>query len=236
LPLLLALALVPAEAVAERAPAHSGAHPGRSRDAAEATASARRIFPGSPSAAPGDLVDRLRERARLPGSKLRSPARLSRARERAFDEALKDPESAATELPKKLQELNEHSDEIRRERRRTVHARWGATAIDARGKSELELHGRRMAQIRRMQFLAVTEREGEKRAQLLERLARLKDLERGRHERAMAVIATGKGAPSGAPSGASNRPFLPSPADLARQSLARRTKAAPASSGQTGTP
>jgi hypothetical protein len=91
-----------------------------------------------------------------------------------------------------LQDLREHSAEVRRERRRSLHARWGEAALGPKAKEELTLHARRMAKIRRMQFLAVTERKGEKRTLLLERLARLKDLERGRHERAMQALVSGQ--------------------------------------------
>jgi hypothetical protein len=89
-----------------------------------------------------------------------------------------------------MRDLREHFDEIRRERRRLAHARWGASALEPKAKDELAVHGRRLAQLRRMQFLAMTERKGEDRKKLLERLARLKDLEQGRHERAMQSLVS----------------------------------------------
>jgi hypothetical protein len=137
---------------------------------------------------PPEMLERLRNRVRMPADGSRASGRASRLRERAFDDAVKDPDGKGAEIAAKMQDLREHSAEVRRERRRTLHARWGGTALEPKAKEELALHARRMAKIRRMQFLAVTERKGEKRTLLLERLARLKDLERGRHERAMQAL------------------------------------------------
>jgi hypothetical protein len=141
---------------------------------------------------PPEVLDRLRKRVRTPADGNRAAGRLARQRERAFDEAVKDPDGKGAELAAKMQDLREHSAELRRERRRSLHARWGEAATSDKAKEELALHGSRMAKIRRMQFLAVTERKGDKRTALLERLARLKDLERGRHERAMQALASEK--------------------------------------------
>ncbi|MDQ2644083.1 MAG: hypothetical protein M3020_09730 [Myxococcota bacterium] len=141
---------------------------------------------------PPEVLERLRKRVRTPADGNRAAGRLARQRERAFDEAVKDPDGKGAEIAAKMQDLREHSAELRRERRRSLHARWGEAATTEKAKQELALHGSRMAKIRRMQFLAVTERKGEKRTALLERLARLKDLERGRHERAMQALAAEK--------------------------------------------
>jgi hypothetical protein len=90
-----------------------------------------------------------------------------------------------------MKEMQEHAHEMRRERRRALHARWGETALSAAAKAELERHGRNLASIRRLQYLTVTERKGEQRAALLERLARARNLERGRHDRAMNALKGG---------------------------------------------
>ena len=150
----------------------------------------RRIFPGERG--PNSILDRLRQHGRLPASGVRAEGRTARARERAFDSALRTPEVAEDKVREKMKEMHEHADEMRRERRRALHARWGESALSAAGKAELERHGRNLASIRRLQYLAVTERRGEQRAALLERLARARDLERGRHERAMEAL---KGSP-----------------------------------------
>jgi hypothetical protein len=155
--------------------------------------SPRRIFPGQ--GGPNDLLERLRKRVRLPAEGMRAEGRKARARERAFEAALKNPETAEEAVREKMKEMQEHSQEMRRERRRALHARWGAVAESAAGKAELERHGRTLARIRRLQFLAVTERSGEARATLLERLARAHDLERGRHERAMQALSEKRGQP-----------------------------------------
>ena len=149
--------------------------------------------PGEHRRLPPEVLERLRNRVRMPADGNRAAGRLARQRERAFDEAVKDPDGKGAEIATKLRDLREHSAELRRERRRSLHARWGQAATSAKAKAELALHGRRMAQIRRMQYLAVTERSGDERAQLLERLARLKDLERGRHERAMQALVAEDG-------------------------------------------
>jgi hypothetical protein len=149
---------------------------------------------------PPEMMERLRSRVRAPAEGNRASGRSARQRERAFDDAVKDPDGKGAEIAAKMQELREHSAEVRRERRRTAHARWGQAALDPKAKEELAVHGRRMAKIRRMQFLAMTERTGEKRSALLERLARLKDLERGRHERAMQAMVARQDPPKPAPS------------------------------------
>ncbi len=148
---------------------------------------------------PPEMLERLRNRTRL--SPDRASGRAVRQRERAFDEAVKDPDGKGAEIAARMQDLRESSAEVRRERRRVLHARWGEAALDPKAKEELTVHARRMAKIRRMQFLAVTERQGEKRTLVLERLARLKDLERGRHERAMQALVGDKPVAKPAPSG-----------------------------------
>jgi hypothetical protein len=124
----------------------------------------------------------------------RGRGRVARSRERAFDQALRGPEVNEPVLREKVQEMRDNADEMRRERRRAAFARWGELAVDPKAKPELERHGRTLARIRRLQFLAATERKGEARSVLLERLARARDLERGRHERAMEALRSGSAA------------------------------------------
>jgi len=178
----LAIALLVFSGAADAAP------PGAAPSAAASSGELR--VRGEHRRLPPEMLERLR--TRLPAGGSRASGRAARLRERAFDEAVKDPDGKGAEISTRMQELRASFDEIRRERRRAAHARWGKTADSAAAKEELALHGRRMAKIRRMQFLAVTERQGEKRDALLERLARLRDLERGRHERAMQVLAGGR--------------------------------------------
>jgi hypothetical protein len=171
----LALSLVCGAAQAEPPP-----HASSSADDLRVRGEHRRL--------PPEMMERLRNRVRSPADGTRASGRLARQRERAFDDAVKDPDGKGAEIAAKMQDLREHSAEVRRERRRAAHARWGQAALGPKAKEELAAHGRTMAKIRRMQFLAMTERTGEKRTALLERLARLKDLERGRHERAMQAL------------------------------------------------
>jgi hypothetical protein len=179
-----------------------------------------------------EFLERLRNRVKLPADGPRAQGRLARQRERAFDFALKNPNTSPEDLRAKLKELQEHPDDMRRERRRHLHARWGATALDPRAKPELEQHARRMARIRRMQFVAATERTAEKRAELLERLSRLRDLERGRHERALQAIAAGKSPDTAAPLLPSlKKPLLPMPSARA---FGVAPKAAPSGSAKGG--
>jgi hypothetical protein len=209
---LPALLLAATAAQAEPAPPASGAFRGRSADAPRPSGSdgVRRVFPGQP----GDLIDRLRNRVKLPSDGPRARGRQARARERAFEQLLKNPDADPEEVRAKLKEMQEHQPELRRERRRALFARWGKTTADPRAKAELELHARRMARIRRMQVLASTERSGEKRTALLERLSRLRDLERGRHDRAMQAIAAGKEPEAGPIVSPSARPVFPNPSAL----------------------
>jgi hypothetical protein len=171
-------------------PARSSGTPleGPPRGAAARSSAAdapRRTFPRE---RPNAMLERLRQHGRLPANGVRAEGRAARARERAFDAALRTPEGTEDDVREKMKEMQEHADEMRRERRRAIHARWGETALSAAAKAELERHGRNLASIRRLQYLAATERKGEERAALLERLARARNLERGRHDRAMNAL------------------------------------------------
>jgi hypothetical protein len=226
LPLLLLAGAAQADPPAQPSGSWRGRNAGLPRP--PASDGVRRVFPGQP----GDqLVERLRGRVKLPADGPRAQGRQARARERAFDQLLKNPEATPEELRAKLKDMEEHRPEMRRERRRALAARWGKTASDARARPELELHARYMARIRRMQFLAATERSGEKRKALLERLSKLRDLERGRHERAMQALAEG-GATSAAITSPSARPVMPNPSAL-RQRLNLVPKAAASSAKES---
>ena len=167
----------------------------------------RRIFPGERG--PNAVLDRLRKHGRLPANGVRAEGRTARARERAFEAALRAPEVAEDEVREKMKEMHEHADEMRRERRRALHARWGETALSPAAKAELERHGRNLASIRRLQYLAVTERQGEQRAALLERLSRARNLERGRHDRAMNALKGSPEASQGTSPRANSKPAAP---------------------------
>jgi hypothetical protein len=190
----VAACLLAGAAQAEPPAKSSGAsheRPPRSAAPRSSADAPRRIFPAG-ERGPNAALDRLRQHGRLPANGVRTEGRTARARERAFDAALRSPEIAEDKVREKMKELQEHAEEMRRERRRALHARWGETALSAAGKAELERHGRNLASIRRLQYLVATERKGEERAALLERLTRLRNLERGRHDRAMNAL---KGAP-----------------------------------------
>lgn len=200
---------------AEPPPRSSGPFRGRPAASAAPAPSAadgrRPIFPGLRG--PDELAERLRGRTKAPDGP-RTKGRLARSRERAYEQTLRKPDATPEEIRQKLAELKEHSADLQRERRRSLHQRWGASAQKPEVKAELERHGRTLARLRRMQFLAATERQGEARAKLLERLGRLVNLERGRHERAMeALVGDERRAvrghlPSSAPRAASSGPRL----------------------------
>jgi hypothetical protein len=182
--------------------------PARSAPPTSSAADAhRRILPGERG--PNAVLDRLRQHGRLPASGVRAEGRTARARERAFDAALRTPEVSEDKVREKMKEMHEHADEMRRERRRALHARWGEAALSAAAKDELERHGRNLASIRRLQYLAVTERKGEQRAALLERLARARALERGRHERTMQALKGSPEASQGTSAEADAKPAAP---------------------------
>lgn len=101
--------------------------------------------------------------------------------------------------------------ERRQEHKKRLIARWGQALRRPDAVAELRHHAERMARLRRLRFLAETEREGKDQEKLLARIDKLIELEQARHERAMQRHQTPPGAPSGAPSGVASAAAAPTP-------------------------
>lgn len=95
------------------------------------------------------------------------------------------------ELKKKIAEWHEARDDRRRDHRARLMSRWGKTLAKADVNDELRLHARRTARLARMEEVAATEKAGDARAKLLERIEKLRKAEDERHKRAMERLASG---------------------------------------------
>jgi hypothetical protein len=94
--------------------------------------------------------------------------------------------------------------ERKREHQENVKRRWGATLDRPEARAELVKHAERMAKLRRLSYIAATERSGAEQRALLARIARLMKLEQDRHERELGKLAgttTPRAEPSAAASG-----------------------------------
>lgn len=162
------------------------------------------------SAAP--LPSSVRERLELLKDKRRERVRERKEqRERIqqlaqdFERSLSRPDANPKELRAKQEELFAVRAERRRERRMELRKRFGRAIAEPAVRAELELHARRAARLKRLQFLAATERTGKKRTAVLARVDRLLVAENARHDQAMQRLvttqqldATGAAAASGA--------------------------------------
>jgi len=100
-------------------------------------------------------------------------------------------------------------DETRLERRRAhrekLFRQWVNVLGRAEVQAELRLHAERTARLRRLRFVAETERKGPDQEKILARVSKLLEKENARHERAMQRLA----GPAAAASG--TQPGLPAP-------------------------
>jgi hypothetical protein len=104
----------------------------------------------------------------------------------------------------KLRQFWAARQERQRERRENVKRRWGATLDHPEARAELVKHAERMAKLRRLSYIAATERTGAEQRALLARIARLMKLEQDRHEREFGKLAGTSAPPAAAPSAAAS--------------------------------
>jgi hypothetical protein len=104
----------------------------------------------------------------------------------------------------KLRQFWAARHERQREHRESVKRRWGATLDRPEARPELVKHAERMAKLRRLSYIAATERAGAQQRALLARVARLMKLEHDRHERELGKLAGTSAPPAAAPSAAAS--------------------------------
>jgi hypothetical protein len=113
---------------------------------------------------------------------------------REVQESLRRMDMDADVLRQKLDALAAARPERQRVRRAALRAKWGKVLAHPTAREELTTHGRRMARLRRLQYLAATERQGQTRTKLLSRIDTLLSREQARHERAMKSLEENSGA------------------------------------------
>jgi hypothetical protein len=138
------------------------------------------------------------------------PIREAKAREEIRASAAKleeqygSPSPKADVLKKELQHWNSLREDRRRQSREAAQEHWGSSFVrwqDAAQsppvRAELSQHAKRVARLERLRFLVATESKPADRARLAQKIARLVELEEGRHQRAMRALADAK--PDSAP-------------------------------------
>lgn len=121
------------------------------------------------------------------------------------------PRPASSDLWRRLRERGESGDvkerldkwkaareERRQDRQKWLLSRWGQQARKPDVLSELRVHAQRLARLSRLEELAGTERTGEARQRLLERIDKLRERENQRHDRAMQRLTQAGPTPSAA--------------------------------------
>jgi hypothetical protein len=110
---------------------------------------------------------------------------MAKLRDRYKDGSLKK-----DELKKELEALKADRKQRREQHREALKARWGNSLAAPAVREELRHHERRMAHLNRMLLLAETERKGQAKDKLVERIEKLKSQEDERHERKMSQLQT----------------------------------------------
>ena len=81
----------------------------------------------------------------------------------------------------------------------TVAVATGTALAEPPSGAELRHHGERTSRLRRMRFVAETERKGSEQEKILARIDKLLEKENARHERAIKRFAAPQGASGGKP-------------------------------------
>lgn len=103
------------------------------------------------------------------------------------------------ELKDSIEKWKATRGERQGERRRWLQTHWGPHAHAPDAVTELRLHAARMAKLARLEQLAETERSGDARQRLLDKIEKLRERENQRHERAMQRLTQASPVPSAAP-------------------------------------
>jgi hypothetical protein len=110
---------------------------------------------------------------------------------------------APRELARRWAELASSREERRVRHRAALVGQLGARLQDPAVRAELATHGKRLAELNRLQFLAANARSGEARDKLLARIQKLQSRELSRHQRALAKLTA---SPPPAPSASGAAP------------------------------
>ncbi|HET9953398.1 MAG TPA: hypothetical protein VFQ61_02780 [Polyangiaceae bacterium] len=160
---------------------------------------------------PGDLRDRMeqmRERIR----EARERREHVRTATHDLDEGLRKGDMKREDLDKRIDEYKKLRAERRLEHRAEIFRMWGLGLSQPEVKAELEMHARRMAKLRRLEILVATDRKGEKRKKLADRIDQLREREKERHHTAMVKLLPARAAAASAVAAASvPNPALPAP-------------------------
>jgi hypothetical protein len=108
---------------------------------------------------------------------------MAKLRDRYKDGSLKK-----EDLKKELQALRADRKQRRDEHRAALKERWGNSLAAPPVLAELKHHERRMAHLNRMLLVTETERKGQAKDKLVERIEKLKSQENERHERKMSQL------------------------------------------------
>jgi hypothetical protein len=108
---------------------------------------------------------------------------MAKLRDRYKDGSLKK-----DELKKELEALKADRKQRREQHREALKVRWGNSLAAPAVREELKHHERRMAHLNRMLLVAETERKGQAKDKLVERIEKLRDQENERHERKMSQL------------------------------------------------
>jgi hypothetical protein len=155
--------------------------------AALALASSLVVAPAAADDPPGKQpVKDAKEAAKDAKDKLRDARK--DAKEATGDDkkdAKQDVKDAKKDLREARQKVRETRKDRREELRKAVKDKWGGDLVKKpKVRAELALHAQRMAKINHMEFLA---KDNDK-DQLLERIQKLRDKEKARHEKRMEAL------------------------------------------------
>lgn len=128
-------------------------------------------------------------------------------------EQLRNGNPRPDELKKQLEEFKALQADRRADQRALLHRRWGQAVQKPDVKDELERHARRLARLQRLEVVVATERTGDQRKRLIERIERMRTQENTRHEEAMKKLVPEGAAPADASAVAA--PAAPSAAPIA---------------------
>jgi hypothetical protein len=137
-------------------------------------------------------------------------------------DGFRSPNTNKDELKKKLEEWRAARDDRRKEHRARLMSRHGSALGKPEVSAELRVHAQRMARLARMEEIAGTEKTGDDRQKLLDKIDKLRKQENDRHERAMDRLTAGGAAPT--PSGIASAPAAAASAPPAPAASAGGTK------------
>ena len=145
-----------------------------------------------------------RKRDGGPGEGDRRGRRHFRAMWDDLRDGFRSPNPNKDELKKKLEEWRAARDDRRKDHRARLMSRYGNALGKPDVNSELRRHGERLARLARMEEVVGTEKTGDERQKLLDRIDKLRKYENDRHQRAMERLTSGSAAPT--PSGIASAP------------------------------